>query len=200
MLESLPEAPQPCVFCNLPPENTLLHQTDAFYVIADYAPLTPGHLLLIPKQHVPCLAELPPGYDAEFESVKSLIAQFALETYGRLTFWENGIVGQSVPHGHLHALPWSPDPARLANAGTPIDGLPGLRRLFSEDRAPYFYVEQAGVAQKLIDSLDHARPVLLSGEPLLRYGNSGDEKRIMFRAEVQETARHWRAFQAATKP
>src|SRR4051794_21679646 len=137
MLESLPEPPGPCPFCNLPPENFLLQETPSFYVIADHAPITPGHVLLIPRLHVPCLAELPESYDTEFATLKAQMGRFVADTYGAVTFWENGRFGQSVPHAHLHAFAWAPDPARLANAGSPVDGLPSLRKRYARDQEPY---------------------------------------------------------------
>jgi diadenosine tetraphosphate (Ap4A) HIT family hydrolase len=194
MLESLPSTPEPCAFCELNPDNALLHETPQFYVIADHAPLTPGHVLLIPRVYVRCLAELPDSLDGEFERLKTLMGRFVATEYGGVTFWENGRVGQSVPHAHLHALAWSPDERRLDGAGVRFEALAGLRALYAIDGAPYFVVEHAGVAQRLEGSFDVSRPILRSGEPLLRLDTPRERRRELHRDEVDATAARGRPY------
>jgi histidine triad (HIT) family protein len=193
VLECLPETPEPCAFCHLHPDNALLHEAPAFYVIADHAPLTPGHVLLIPRLHVPCLAEMPATLDAEFMRLKAQIGGFVAAEYGHVTFWENGRIGQSVPHAHLHALAWTLDAQALADAGQRFESLAALRELYAADAAPYFTVEHGGVAQKLGGSFDHSRPILRSGKPPLRLDLPREERRVQLRHWVDDTAARWRA-------
>jgi diadenosine tetraphosphate (Ap4A) HIT family hydrolase len=192
MLEHLPERPVPCAFCSLHPDNALLLETAGFYVIADHAPLAPAHLLLIPRLHIPCLAELPVELEDEFERLKSRLGRFVKRHYGCVTLWENGGIGQSVPHAHMHAFSWAPHAFRLAGAGVPFQGLPGLRALYELERAPYFVVEHDGVAQKLDGSFDVSRPILRSGEPALRLDVKRDERRATGTAWMNDVATRWR--------
>ena len=46
-----------CVFCNMPKENYVI-ANDWFYAIYDKYPVSPGHLLVIPKRHVETLFDL----------------------------------------------------------------------------------------------------------------------------------------------
>src|SRR6185436_6136616 len=134
------------------------------------------------------LAELPGALDDEFESLKARTGQFVAQAYGRVTFWENGRIGQSVPHAHLHAMAWSPARSRLEDGGLPFEGVAGLRALYAVDEAPYFVVEHKGVALKLEGAFDHSRPVLRSGEPPLRLDTTREERRSTLRDEVAQTA------------
>jgi histidine triad (HIT) family protein len=187
----MPETDEPCVFCDLPPGNIVLHETPQFYILADRAPLTPGHVLLIPRQHIRCLAELPPTLDEEFTQLKALMGGFVTSTYGRVTFWENGRRGQSAPHAHLHAMAWTPDAALVQGQrfSTPAE----LRALYARDEEPYFIVEFGGAAFKLEGSFNISRPVQRSGEPPLRVDLHGSERRLKLRHWVDATAAAWRA-------
>jgi diadenosine tetraphosphate (Ap4A) HIT family hydrolase len=102
-----PEPGADCPFCRLESLETVLYECTDFVVIADFAPVADAHILLIPRGHYPHLAALPNALYAEFESLKARLGDFVRSQYGALTFWENGVFGQSVPHGQqrLYFLP-----------------------------------------------------------------------------------------------
>ena len=138
----------PCAFCNRDAtRDTLLYEGRDFYVIADHAPIAEGHLLLIPREHLPHLAALPDHLHDEFESLKALLGDFVLSNYGALTYWENGIFGQSVPHAHLHAISVSFDPSLYLDQGRAFSGIAGLQA--EHDGGHYFMIEQQGEARLL---------------------------------------------------
>jgi diadenosine tetraphosphate (Ap4A) HIT family hydrolase len=133
----------PCVFCSRDrTRNVFLHEGRDFYIIADYAPIAEAHLLLIPRDHYPHLAALPEHLHDEFESLKVLIGDFVSDNYGELTFWENGVFGQSVPHAHLHAMSLAFDPGVYSDQGPAFHGIGGLQE--QHDGGHYFTIEQQG--------------------------------------------------------
>lgn len=73
----------------------------------DHRPLFSGHVLVVPRQHVQTLAELPPELLAPLMSaVQRLSAAVpkAMEAQGSFVAMNN-IVSQSVPHLHVHVVP-----------------------------------------------------------------------------------------------
>lgn len=140
-----------CAFCNREAtRDTLLYEGRDFYVIADHAPIAEAHLLLIPRDHYPHLAALPSHLHDEFEALKALLGDFVLRGYGSLTYWENGVFGQSVPHAHLHAISVNFDPQVYSAHGHAFSGLAGLQeRHAATDGGHYFFIEQGGQAHFL---------------------------------------------------
>lgn len=140
-----------CTFCDRERTRpTLLYEGRDFYVIADNAPIAEAHLLLIPREHYPYLAALPPELDDEFEYLKALLGGFVQSNYGALTFWENGVFGQSVPHAHLHAFSIAFDPVIYRDKGLAFSGIAGLREHHAANgRGHYFMIERENEARLL---------------------------------------------------
>jgi histidine triad (HIT) family protein len=101
-----------CVFCNIVAGKvpaSILYQDEQVIAFRDINPQAPAHLLVIPKEHIPSLAELGAGR-------KELIAHLiyvAKELAKREGVAEKGYRlvmncgregGQVVPHLHLHLL------------------------------------------------------------------------------------------------
>ena len=73
----------------------------------DMRPVFPGHVLLVPRQHVDSLDELPPELVAPlFDAARRLsrAVRVAVEADGSFVAVNNHI-SQSVPHLHVHILP-----------------------------------------------------------------------------------------------
>jgi histidine triad (HIT) family protein len=157
-------AAKPCPFCNLDAAaNLILHEGDDFFVMADFAPQAEAHILIIPRPHLSCFAVMPASMDQEFSSLKQRFGDFVLKTYGELTYWENGVFGQSVPHAHQHVMSVSFDTALYEDDGVPFETPAGLRALYNAEPGHYFTVEHAGVSRYLPPDVEiHRR--------LLRYG------------------------------
>lgn len=97
-----------CVFCNMPKENYVM-VNDWFYAIYDKYPVSPGHLLVIPKRHVETLFDLS---DQERNVLFSFIEECKMKIDAELQpdAFNFGInqgeaAGQTVPHLHLHIIP-----------------------------------------------------------------------------------------------
>jgi histidine triad (HIT) family protein len=73
----------------------------------DTRPVFPGHVLVIPRAHVPTLTDLPladlPGYFALVQRV-TVAVQTGLEADGSFVAINN-VISQSVPHLHTHVVP-----------------------------------------------------------------------------------------------
>lgn len=62
-------------------------------------------MMLIPKRHYDCCADIPKSLRPEFEDLTRLIFQKIKKTFGAPFLVEYGIFGQSVAHAHLHFIP-----------------------------------------------------------------------------------------------
>lgn len=121
-------APPPCVFCEilagrLP--SSRVYEDDLVIAFTDIRPLTPGHLLVIPREHAGCLDELDEDLGARVFTVASRLAR-ALRRSGfcagtDMFLADGALAGQEVFHVHLHVIPRYPgDGFRLkARARTP---------------------------------------------------------------------------------
>ena len=82
-------------------------ETEAIVAFLDHRPLFPGHCLVIPREHVETLGDLPSPLTAPLFDVVAAVAR-ALEaglgadgTFVAI----NNRVSQSVPHLHCHVVP-----------------------------------------------------------------------------------------------
>jgi histidine triad (HIT) family protein len=96
-----------CPFCQILQGRGLAHWVDDDeYTVAflDMNPINPGHVLVIPRQHVPDFYALEePHFSALMRSVKRLAAVLAVVTQPKKV----GVViaGFDVPHTHVHLIP-----------------------------------------------------------------------------------------------
>jgi histidine triad (HIT) family protein len=101
---------KPCVFCEIiagekPAEIVL--QTETVIAFLDHRPLFRGHTLLVPKQHVVLLSDLPSEQVPEFFTTAQRLeraVEDGLGAEGSMVLINN-VVSQSVPHMHLHVIP-----------------------------------------------------------------------------------------------
>jgi histidine triad (HIT) family protein len=99
-----------CIFCDIATGELASHRVfedDVAVAFLDARPLFPGHVLLIPRDHVETLADLPePEVGAFFVRVRRLTAavEKAMGAAGSFVAVNNR-VSQSVPHLHVHIVP-----------------------------------------------------------------------------------------------
>lgn len=79
---------------------------DLFNVVCDIHPLIEGHILIIPKQHISCMAALDKTQFQRYKQLYKKVSNFLKETYGDTAIFEHGIIGQTVFHAHTHFLPF----------------------------------------------------------------------------------------------
>ncbi|MFY3791746.1 HIT family protein [Ureibacillus sp. MALMAid1270] len=101
-----------CIFCKIIDgsiPSTKIYEDEHVYAFMDVAPLTKGHTLLVPKQHVKDLLEMPEDVARNLYAAAPKIAnaiQSAFNPQGMNTINNNGsFAGQTVFHYHLHFIP-----------------------------------------------------------------------------------------------
>ncbi len=101
-----------CIFCEISSGNIpgmKVYEDDTVFAILDINPLTPGHTLVIPKQHGSYLEEFEPRvFSAVTETARKLSNHMILSGYatGTNIFLANHEAGeQTVFHLHVHVIP-----------------------------------------------------------------------------------------------
>jgi len=133
-----------CTFCRIAAGElaaNVIHAEPARVAFLDHRPLFPGHVLVIPRAHVPTLDELP---TTELGPLFALVQRVAraleadLGAQGSFVAVNNK-VSQSVPHLHIHVVP--------RRRGDGLRGFFWPRRPYASD------AEAAAVAQVLSTAL-----------------------------------------------
>jgi histidine triad (HIT) family protein len=99
-----------CVFCSIiageTPADVVLDQPD-FLAFLDARPVFKGHVLLVPREHVVTLLDLPAGLRDGFLAAAQVLAAAVVEGLGAQGSFVamNNVVSQSVAHLHLHVVP-----------------------------------------------------------------------------------------------
>ena len=99
-----------CKFCQIIAGEIPAHfvlDTDDVVAFLDHRPLFPGHTLVLPRDHVETLADLPEARVGPFfrqvQRVEAAV-RTAVEAQGSFVA-ENNVVSQSVAHLHVHVVP-----------------------------------------------------------------------------------------------
>jgi histidine triad (HIT) family protein len=99
-----------CLFCDIAagtvPADVVLADDD-FVAFLDIRPVFKGHVLLVPREHVVTLPELPAGLRDGFLARTQALATAVVEGLGAQGSFVamNNTVSQSVPHLHCHVVP-----------------------------------------------------------------------------------------------
>jgi len=101
-----------CLFCKIIDgsiPSTKIYEDEYVYAFMDISPLTKGHTLLIPKEHVANVFEMSEETAANLFKVAPRIANAIKDSFkpaGMNLLNNNGApAGQSVFHFHLHFIP-----------------------------------------------------------------------------------------------
>ncbi|MBQ3441570.1 HIT domain-containing protein [Candidatus Saccharibacteria bacterium] len=80
-----------------------IYEDDKTYAFLDIHPETKGHVLVVPKNEVDKIYELPDeDYDALMKTVKKL-SKHMEKILGTRILWK--VIGTDVPHAHVHLMP-----------------------------------------------------------------------------------------------
>src|ERR1700745_372397 len=99
-----------CVFCAIirgEVPATIIVETGHLLAFLDHRPLFRGHTLLVPKQHMRLLSDLPEDQAAEFLTTAQRLERAIEDGLGvsGTMILVNNVVSQSVPHLHMHVIP-----------------------------------------------------------------------------------------------
>jgi len=133
------------------PRSRTIMTSERFALIADLSPLTPGHLLLLPKAHFLSFAQVARHMPDELRRVFDLVTHLYSQTFGVPVILEHGSAcnddhNACVTHAHWHLVPVSgPDMVDLMRED-------GLRPVVVSDLAsapwpdtPYYLVGHGGI-------------------------------------------------------
>ena len=102
--------PDNCLFCSIVAGETAAATVladDDFVGFLDIRPVFKGHVLLVPREHVVTLPDLPATLRDGFLAAGQRLATAMVEGLGAQGSFVavNNTVSQSVPHLHLHVVP-----------------------------------------------------------------------------------------------
>ncbi len=110
-----------CIFCKIASgevPSRKLYEDELVLAVLDITPATPGHILIIPKQHVMVMPQLKPEVMVKIGLVVKALSKALLQTFkcdGTSMFMANGAAaGQRAPHFMVHLMP------RMKDDGLPI--------------------------------------------------------------------------------
>ena len=101
-----------CVFCAIVAGQapaSIVWEDERFVAFIDIYPVSPGHTLVIPRRHLPLLADLDGDVGPLFAHVARLAA--ALRRSGlpcddlNVVLNDGRAANQTVPHAHVHLVP-----------------------------------------------------------------------------------------------
>lgn len=97
-------------FCDADIHSRILYETERFAVMADISPLLPGHVIIVPKDHLLCFGSVEAGVQDEFCGIVNATRAVLKEHYGPSVLLEHGTsplepVADHVTHAHLHVVP-----------------------------------------------------------------------------------------------
>ena len=99
-----------CLFCSIAAGETeaaVVWSDDDFAAFLDVRPVFKGHVLLVPRQHVVTLPDLPASLRDPFLAAAQRLAAAMVAGLGAQGSFVaiNNTVSQSVPHLHCHVVP-----------------------------------------------------------------------------------------------
>lgn len=99
-----------CTFCSIVAGGlpaAIVGETPEVVAFLDHSPVFPGHTLVVPRDHLVTVEDLPAALQGPFFRAVSRVAQAVRRgtgAQGTLVLMNN-VVSQSVPHLHAHVIP-----------------------------------------------------------------------------------------------
>jgi histidine triad (HIT) family protein len=101
-----------CIFCKIARKeikSDFVYESNSFIVIKDIHPVTPEHILVIPKSHYVTLLDIPARLGEELLDVLKKVSSLILDKkHGNgFNIVMNNLApaGQIVQHAHIHIIP-----------------------------------------------------------------------------------------------
>jgi histidine triad (HIT) family protein len=121
MTEKIVQSDPDCIFCKIVAgliPSKVVYQDEELFVFNDIHPWAPVHFLVIPKMHIPSMAQIGPEHAGLLGRMMTLAPQLAVQE-GCNPYPEGGFRmlcntgaqgGQEVHHLHIHVMggprPW----------------------------------------------------------------------------------------------
>jgi len=135
-----------CIFCQIVAGKSpasIFYEDETLLGFMDIGPVTTGHVMVIPKQHAACLAELDEETGRRMWTVSqraaAAIRQCGVRCEGINLFLADGEAAfQEVPHVHMHVFPrYAGDPFKLVADWTIRPSREELDRVANQIRQAY---------------------------------------------------------------
>jgi histidine triad (HIT) family protein len=104
--------PKDCPLCQIVNRRlpaVIISENDNVMAVLDLFPATPGHVLVLPRQHIENICTMPPKIGSQIMTMAITVArgiQQQLKPEGLNLIQANGAVaGQTINHFHLHLVP-----------------------------------------------------------------------------------------------
>ncbi len=101
-----------CILCDIVNRKTkaaILYESETVVAILDLYPATQGHTLIVPKEHIPTVFDMPLETGREIMDCAILLCRAingSLKPAGLNLIQANGKAGgQTIDHFHLHIVP-----------------------------------------------------------------------------------------------
>lgn len=99
-----------CLFCRVAAgevDSDVVLETEHMVGFLDHRPVFKGHVLLVPRRHVPTLPDLPAELRDPFLDAAQRVAAAVVHGLGAQGSFVamNNVVSQSVAHLHMHVVP-----------------------------------------------------------------------------------------------
>ena len=97
-----------CVFCKIAKKKLpcfLIYEDEKFLAFLDINPRNPGHTLVVPKEHFRWVWDCP--YLGDYFELVGKVAR-ALKKAMKTDFVVSFIIGEEIPHAHIHLVPRFP--------------------------------------------------------------------------------------------
>lgn len=97
-----------------------VYEDDKTFAFLDIYPVQPGHILVIPKEQIEFVWDLPDEiYQAVMLSTKKIALR--LREVVKSKYVHERIVGTDVPHAHIHLIPFNETSELMNNPDTSIE-------------------------------------------------------------------------------
>jgi len=96
-----------CIFCKIGKKEIpceKIYENKNFLAFLDIKPIADGHILIIPKKHIVWMQEADDKTITEIFKIAKKI-MLALKKGLKCDYVQLGIVGNEVPHFHIHLIP-----------------------------------------------------------------------------------------------
>ncbi len=96
-----------CIFCKIingEIPTHFLYENEFVVAFLDIHPVTPGHTLVIPKEHHQWFYEVPGEIANEWFGATQMLA-LKMKEDTESDYIEMKIIGIDVPHAHIHLIP-----------------------------------------------------------------------------------------------
>ena len=96
-----------CIFCKIAKgeiQADKIYEDEKFFVLLDIKPVSDGHILIIPKEHIVWMQDVD---DKTISEIFILTKKMMLTLKKSLNcdYVQESVVGNEVPHFHIHLIP-----------------------------------------------------------------------------------------------